>query len=99
MTLEVLGYDAHVLNMRARLPFRFGITTMTFTPHLFLRVEMAIDGRRVSGVSADHLPPKWFTKDPKTAYRDDVAEMIGVIRHAADTAVKLPPARSLFAVW
>src|SRR5438105_2759146 len=76
MPVQILSHDAHILNMRARLPFRFGIITMTFAPHLFLRVELAIDGQRAQGFAADHLPPKWFTKNPKTAYADDVAEMI-----------------------
>src|SRR5258706_16118175 len=99
MPVQILNYDAHVLNMRARLPFRFGITTMTFAPHLFLGVELAVEGQRTKGFAADHLPPKWFTKDPKTAYADDVTEMIRVIRHAGATAKSLAVSPSVFAAW
>src|SRR3954454_11229923 len=99
MTVQILSYDAHILNMRARLPFRFGITTMTFAPHLFLRVELALDGQRTHGFAADHLPPKWFTKNPKTAYADDVTEMIRVIRRAGDAATSQTASPSIFAAW
>jgi L-alanine-DL-glutamate epimerase-like enolase superfamily enzyme len=99
MTVQILSYDAHVMNMRARLPFKFGITTMTFTPHLFLRVELAVDGQRVEGMAADHLPPKWFTNNLNTAYGDDVAEMIRVIRHAAESAKGLGSAPGVYALW
>ena len=96
---KIIRCDGHILNLRARMPFRFGITTMTFTPHLFLSVELSIDGQRISGVAADHLPPKWFTKNPHTSYRDDVTEMLGVIRHATDAAIQLPPSPSIYALW
>ena len=81
------------------MPFRFGISTMTFCPHLFLRVELSIDGQRVSGVAADHLPPKWFTKNPQTPFKDDVADMLRVIRHAGEAAKEITGAASPFALW
>ncbi len=99
MSCQILRYDAYVLNIRMRMPFRFGISTMTFAPHLFLRIELAVDGTRAFGVAADHLPQKWFTKNPQTSFADDIAEMIRVIRHAADTARALPAAISPFQLW
>ena len=99
VNLKLIGYSGHILNMRARMPFRFGISTMTFTPHLFLRVQLSIDGQHFQGVAADHLPPKWFTKNPQTPYRADVTEMLRVIRHAAETAVQLPTSPTLYELW
>ena len=99
MKLQIHNYDGHVLNVRVRMPFRFGISTMTFAPHLFLRVDLSIDGQRVQGVAADHLPPKWFTKNPRTSYKDDVADMLRVIRHAGEAAREAPAAGSPFALW
>src|SRR2546422_322048 len=99
MPIQILSYDARILNVRMRMPFRFGIATMTHCPHLFLRVELAVDGTRAFGVAADHLPPKWFTKNPQTPYRDDVADMIRVITHAAEMAKGLPESGSPFALW
>ena len=99
MKFQILRFDGHILNLRARMPFRFGISTMTFAPHLFLRIELSIDGQRAWGIAADHLPPKWFTKNPQTSFRDDVTEMLRVIHRAAEVAVQLPPSTSLYALW
>jgi len=58
-----------------------------------------VDGTRAFGVAADHLPPKWFTKNPATSFKDDVTDMIHVIRHAAETAKGLPAARNPHELW
>jgi hypothetical protein len=100
VSCQILDYDAHVMNLRTRLPFRYGMATMTTVPHLLLRVQAAFDdGRRGTGIAADHLPPKWFTKDPATSFRDDAQQMIAVIRQAADTCKALHPADSPFHWW
>jgi hypothetical protein len=93
------AYQMHLLNMRTRMPFRFGISTMTHTPHLFLSIDFLIDGELHRGVAADHLPPKWFTKNPSTPLRDEVDEMIRVIRHAASAAKEMQAAESPYAFW
>ena len=67
---------------RARIPFRYGIATMTECPHAIVRLTFDIDGRSQAGLAADHLPPKWFTKDPKRALEDEVDEMVRVLRAA-----------------
>lgn len=85
--LEVKAIDLRFFNMRTRIPFKYGITTLRACPHVFLKLTCEIDGARISGIAADHLPPKWFTKNPQTPFEDDVDEMIQVIRHAADHAV------------
>ncbi|MDB6126352.1 MAG: hypothetical protein JWM35_248, partial [Verrucomicrobia bacterium] len=55
---------------------------MTEVPHVCLRVMFEIDGRAHTGIAADHLPPKWFTKDPTRALGDEIEEMLVVIRAA-----------------
>ncbi len=50
-------------------------------------------------MSADGLPPKWFTKNPETTFEDDLPEMLRVIRHAADTATTLGTCDSFFDWW
>ena len=62
------------LQLRARMPFRYGIVTMTEVPHVFLNLTFEIDGQPHSGVAADHLPPTWFTKDPNRALSDEIDE-------------------------
>src|SRR3954470_15565474 len=81
------------------MPFRYGITSMTALPHCFLRTEVEINGRRTVGISADHLPPKWFTKDPNTSFRQDVAVMLEVIDSACAVAASTGRHRSVFDWW
>ncbi len=78
--------------LRARMPFRYGIATMTEVPHVILRIVFDIDGAAWEGLAADHLPPKWFTKDPNRALPEEIDEMLAVIRHAvgAARAVRAP---------
>ncbi len=73
----------HVLPMRTRFPFKYGIASMTCVPHLFVTAHLIVDGREVSGIASDGLPPKWFTKDPGTPFESDLAEMLAVIQNAA----------------
>jgi hypothetical protein len=91
--------DLRVTNLRTRMPFRFGITTMTALPHLIVRLGVEVDGTLVWGLAADHLPPKWFTKNPRTAYRDDVEEMLDVIASACSLARGGRPAATPFDLW
>jgi hypothetical protein len=81
------------------VPFRFGIVTMTHTPHFVVRALVEIDGVAQHGFAADNLIPKWFTKNPNAQYRDEIAAMIEMARHAAETAAALPASPSVFALW
>ncbi len=86
--------------MRTRFPFQYGIASMTALPHLFIRVDLVVDGRPVSGFTSEGLPPKWFTKNPETLYEQDLAEMLAVIQNAsriAENAAQQPT--TYFAWW
>lgn len=99
MNLEVRATELFVNDLRTRMPFRYGIVTMTRTPHLVLRLSVEIDGRLQDGLAADNLAPKWFTKDPDTSYHDDLRDMIEVIRHACAAAQAAGAAETVFALW
>ena len=45
MSIKVLSTDLHIVNTRLRIPFRFGIVTLTELPHLFVRANVQIDGK------------------------------------------------------
>ena len=101
LPLALKAASFHVRSLRTRLPFRYGIVTLTHFPllHLAIEVETA-DGRRGRGFAADNLPPKWFDKDPTKSFRDNVADELASIR-AAETAY-LDAARAprpLFDIW
>ena len=88
----------HRIELRARMPFRYGIATMTELPHVVLALTFEIDGRTAVGLAADHLPPKWFTKDPARAPQDEIEDMLGVIRAAAAHARDVRAA-TVFDFW
>jgi len=101
LALAVTGAACHLRNLRTRLPFRYGVVTLTHFPllHLALDVEAA-DGRRAHGFAADNLPPKWFDKDAAKSFRDNVDDQltaIGVARTAYLDAGRRP--RPVFDIW
>ncbi len=96
--IRILDTRLSRFELRTRLPFRYGIATMTEVPHVFLRATCEIEGRAHDGVAADHLPPKWFTKDPARDLGEEIEEMLRVIRQAMAAAVEVRAA-TLFAFW
>lgn len=86
MTFRIERFRLHVLPMRTRFPFRYGIACMTAVPHVFVNVDLVVDGRAVTGLSSEGLPPKWFTKQPDTPLELELAEMIAVLQNATRIA-------------
>jgi len=93
-------FEFFVLRTRTRFPFRYGIASMTEVPHLFVRTIVTSGRASAVGVTAEGLPPKWFTKDPSTTFEQDLPELLDAIRHAAEIAVAgaAEPA-SFFDLW
>ena len=80
------GFEFFVRATRTRFPFRYGIAAMTEVPHQFLRITLRHGERESTGLAAEGLPPKWFTKNPQTTFAEDLTNMDQVIRHAAQLA-------------
>ncbi len=99
MSIAIKNIDLNVLNMKARMPFRYGIASLVAVPHLFVRVTAEINGRREVGLAADGLPPKWFTKNPEASFEDDLDEMLAVIRHACRLALSAAGAKTVYDFW
>ena len=101
LALAVTAASCHLRNLRTRLPFRYGVVTLTHFPLLHLAVDVeAADGRRARGFAADNLPPKWFDKDPAKTFRDNVTDQLASIRAARAAyldAGRRP--RPIFEVW
>ena len=49
----LLPHALHVQNMHTRFPFRFGIASLTCLPHLFVRLDLEIDGVACHGSTAE----------------------------------------------
>lgn len=62
--------------MRLRMPFRFGVVTLTQAPQAFARARIRLeDGREAWGAAAELLAPKWFDKDPALSNEDNVEQL------------------------
>ncbi len=91
--------EFHILNMHTRFPFQYGIASLTALPHLMLRATVEVEGRQIStGIGAEGLPPKWFTKNPDTRFEEDIPAFFEVIRNATAIAVESPPG-TFFSLW
>ena len=99
MAIRLLDSNLYVQNIHTRMPFRYGIAELIAVPHLFVQCLCEIEGRQQWGTSADSLIPKWFTKDPHTAYQDDLEEMVAVIQHACEAAGQLGSCSTVFELW
>lgn len=98
--LRPVEIDLCLRDCRARLPFRFGITTLTAAPLLLLRVVVETqDGRRGEGFASDLLVPKWFTKNPDTSVVQDWRELIDGVEGACAIALDGREHASVFEHW
>jgi hypothetical protein len=96
--IRILSVSLHRAELGTRMPFRYGIAEMKRLPHVFVVLEAEIDGAISTGISADHLPPKWFTKDPDRDLASEIEDMAAVIRHGAEIVTGLE-GENVFAIW
>jgi len=90
----------YMRNVRTRMPFKYGVATLTSVPILHLVVEAEVEGRRVEGVAADILPPKWFDKDPAKDYEENVDDLLFAAKAAANGYADAGrSAVEFFAIW
>ncbi|MCA3181565.1 MAG: hypothetical protein O9345_12220 [Burkholderiaceae bacterium] len=73
-------------DVRLRMPFRFGVVTLTAAPQAFARATVRLaDGRTATGAAAELLAPKWFDKDPALSNEDNFEQLRRAV-HLARTA-------------
>jgi hypothetical protein len=73
----------HERPVTLRLPFRFGVVTLTECPQAFVhaRIELA-DGTSSWGGAAELMAPKWFDKNFALSNDDNFAQLRDVLRLA-----------------
>ena len=96
--ITIVAVEARVTHVATRIPFRYGIAEMVAAPHVVVQVTLTDGATFTRGWASEHLPPKWFTKDPDSLFADEVTDMVAVIEHAVLAAEGLSGA-SAFAVW
>lgn len=98
-TIQVVDVSYWHRWMETRFPFQYGIASMTRLPHLFLKLKLRVNGSIVEGISSEGLPPKWFTKNPKTLFSEDLPEMLAAIEQATKGAIAAGKEESIFQLW
>ena len=75
-SLVVEGIDLFERDVRLRMPFRFGVVTLTAAPQAFARVRIRLDdGTRGEGMAAELLAAKWFDKNPALSKDDNFDQL------------------------
>jgi len=98
MSFRICSLRLFETSLRTRMPFRYGIAVLTECPHVVLVAQIEVEGHMAIGVAAEHLPPRWFDKDPAKISAQEVTEMKASIQHAMAQSVGLR-AKSVYRLW
>jgi L-alanine-DL-glutamate epimerase-like enolase superfamily enzyme len=76
MKFAVRQIELFERDVRLRMPFRFGIVTLTESPQAFARVRLRLEnGVEAEGAAAELLAPKWFDKNPALSNEDNFEQL------------------------
>ena len=79
---EIALYERPVV---LRLPFRFGVVTLTECPQAFVRARIEFaDGTSAWGAAAEMMAPKWFDKNLALSNDDNFDQLRDVLRLARE---------------
>ncbi|WP_064695244.1 hypothetical protein [Rhizobium aegyptiacum] len=96
--IRIVEIDAFERDISLRLPFRFGAATLKKAPQAFLRVRVEDEqGKTAVGAAAEMMVPKWFDKNPALTAAQNVDQLRGSIRVAADASLEAFAPATLFA--
>lgn len=77
---------------RLRLPFRFGVITVTEGQQAQVRVHVRLaDGRQAPGYAAESLAAKWFDKSPQLSDEDNRHQLRRALELARTAYLAAPP--------
>ncbi|MDB5804834.1 MAG: hypothetical protein JWN73_2156 [Betaproteobacteria bacterium] len=96
-TFKIAAIDLFERKVNLRLPFRFGVVTLTACPQAFVRtvIEMP-DGRKITGTSAELMVPKWFDKTLALSNEEIFTQLRDVVHIARDGYLSDPAATTAF---
>jgi L-alanine-DL-glutamate epimerase-like enolase superfamily enzyme len=97
LQLNVREVQLYERDVRLRMPFRFGVVTLTQAPQCFVRVRIELpDGRTQWGAAAELLAPKWFDKNLALSNEENFNQLRLSLRLAADAYLNASTPRSAF---
>jgi L-alanine-DL-glutamate epimerase-like enolase superfamily enzyme len=74
--LSIEAIDLFERDVKLRMPFRFGVVTLTESPQAFARARIRLeDGRESTGAAAELLAPKWFDKNQDLTNEDNFDQL------------------------
>ncbi len=83
---RVAAIDLLERDVKLRMPFRFGVVTLTESPQAFVRARIRLeDGREAEGAAAELLAPKWFDKDPALTNEDNFDQLRASLGRARES--------------
>ncbi len=81
--LKLASIDFLERDVKLRMPFRFGVITLTEAPQVFVRCRIRTEeGREAEGAAAELLAPKWFDKNPALSNEDNYEQLRDSLRRA-----------------
>ena len=85
MKVKVEAVDRFERDHRLRLPFRFGVITVTQGIQAIIRVRIKLeDGRTSEGVAAEALGAKWFEKSADFSDAQNLDQLRQALQLAID---------------
>ena len=100
-TFRVLALELFERPVVLRLPFRFGVVTLTECPQAFVRARIELSGgsnagRSAVGVAAEMMVPKWFDKNLALSNEDNFHQLRDVLQLARDAYLSDPSHATAF---
>ena len=86
MRFSIKQVDFFERQVRLRMPFRFGVVTLTEAPQAFVRARIVLEnGKSSEGAAAELLAPKWFDKNPALSNEDNFEQLRASMRRARES--------------
>lgn len=97
VSFRIVEIELHERPVVLRLPFRFGVVTLTECPQAFVRARIGLpDGTSHWGSSAEMMAPKWFDKNLALSNEDNFNQLRDVLRLAREAYLSDRSAASAF---
>ena len=93
----IRSIELHERPVVLRLPFRFGVVTLTHCPQAFAQVRIRMsDGREINGAAAEMMAPKWFDKNLALSNEDNFNQLRDVLLLAREAYLSDPAPDTAF---